>query len=114
MPRYGTEEIIENEEEIYEEFFEERDVHKIAHYKTPKWTVLNAKARKQFITTKHVWKFGDKFWKLADRYYGDPKLWWVIAWYNQMPTEANAKKGQIVYIPNPLSSVLSFFYYGSI
>lgn len=114
MPRHGTEDLIENKEELYEEFFDERDVNFIVHYRTPKWTPLDAEARSQFATTKHVWKMGDKWWKLASEYYGDPKLWWVLAWYNQSPTEASVKKGQIVYIPRPLNSVLSFFNYGSI
>jgi len=114
MPRHGTENLIENEEEIYEELFEERKINKILHYATPRWPPLDAKARKLFSTQKHVWKMGDKWWKLASEYYGDPKLWWAIAWYNQSPTEANIKKGQIVYIPKPINSVISFFNYGSI
>jgi len=114
MPRHGSEHLIENEEEIYEEFFEERGVNKILHYRSPRWPPLDAKARQQFTSIKHVWKLGDKWWKLSSQYYGDPKLWWVLAWYNQSPTEANLKKGQIVYVPQPISSVLSFFNYGSI
>ena len=114
MPRHGTEEIIKNEEELYEEFFDERGVNHITHYATPAWPRLDAKARRQFTSLKHVWKPGDRYWKLASEYYGDPKLWWAIAWYNQKPTESLIKEGQLLYIPQPISSVLSFFKYGSI
>ena len=64
MPRHGTEELIENTEELYEELFEERDVNFIVHYKSPRWTPLDAKARSQFASVKHVWKMGDKWWNL--------------------------------------------------
>ena len=114
MPRHGTEDLIENKEEIYEEFFEERGINKIVHYKTPRWTPLDSKARQQFSSIKHSWKLGDSWWRLANQYYEDPKLWWVLAWYNQMPTEAGIKQGQIIYVPQPINSVLSFFDYGSI
>ena len=40
-----------------------------------------------------MWKLGDRFYKLADQYYGDPTLWWIIAWYNRMPTESHAEGG---------------------
>jgi nucleoid-associated protein YgaU len=56
---------------------------------------------------------GDRYWKLASRYYGDPKLWWAIAWYNQRPTEAHLKAGTKIFIPQPIDKVLSYFNYGS-
>tara|TARA_R100001594_G_scaffold132771_1_gene173132 strand:- start:416 stop:760 length:345 start_codon:yes stop_codon:yes gene_type:complete len=113
MPRHGSENLTENQEELYEEFFQDRGLTKITHYRTPKWRRLTVKARRLFTSRKHTWTLGDKYWKLANQYYGDPKLWWVIAWYNQKPTEFHVKAGYTIYIPQPIEDVLSFFNYGS-
>jgi len=113
MSRHGTEDIFENSNEFYEEFFEERDVLKITHYRTPRWPPLTARVRSRFTKQKHVWKLGDRYYKLAKQYYGDPKLWWVIAWYNEKPTEGHLKLGMSIFIPFPLSKLMSYFNYGS-
>ena len=106
MARHGTENTRENNEELYEEFIEKRGVSKITHYRTPQWPRLTARVRKQFTRQKHTWKAGDKFWKLAAEYYGDSKLWWVIAWYNGIPTEAEANTGDVLEIPLDLQEAL--------
>jgi len=113
MARHGTENTRENNEELYEEFIEKRGVSKITHYRTPQWPRLTARVRKQFTRQKHTWKAGDKFWKLAAEYYGDSKLWWVIAWYNEKPTEAHVKPGGTLFIPFPLEKILSYFEIGA-
>ncbi len=113
MPRHGTESLIKNENELYEEFFEEREVNHIVHYTTPSWPPLTPDVRNQFTYANHTWTLGDRYWKLASRYYGNPKLWWVIAWYNEKPTEAHIKAGFNIYIPQPIDKVLSYFNYGS-
>jgi hypothetical protein len=56
----------------------------------------------------HMWSHGDQYWKVAAEHYSDPKLWWVIAWYNQRPTEHHFALGDIVHIPKPLSKILSY------
>ena len=114
MPRHGSEKLTRNEEELYEEFFEERGVKGITHYRTPRWPRLTPKVRGRFIREKYVWKLGDSYWKLANEFYGDPKLWWVLAWYNQAPTEGHMKIGTVLYIPRPITKVLSFFNFGSV
>jgi hypothetical protein len=114
MPRHGSEDLIRNEEELYEEFFEERGVKRITHYKTPRWSRLTPKVRSQFIREKYVWKLGDSYWKLANEFYGNSKFWWVLAWYNQAPTEGHMKVGNTLYVPRPIAKVLSFFKFGSV
>lgn len=57
-------------------------------------------------TDTHIWKYGDRFYKLAFNYYGDPNLWWVIAWYNGYPTEANVKLGDVLEIPLNLEETI--------
>ena len=50
---------------------------------------------------------GDKLYKFAHEYYGDPNLWWVIAWYNNKPTDAHFKLGETVYIPRELEVAIN-------
>ena len=44
----------------------------------------------------------------AHEYYGDSRLWWVIAWYNKTPTESHVSLGSVLSIPNPISKVLKY------
>jgi len=54
-----------------------------------------------------TWSVGQRFYKLADKYYGDPQYWWVIAFFNKTPTEQSLNLGDAVQIPLPLELVLS-------
>lgn len=53
-----------------------------------------------------VYKTGDRLYKFAYKYYGDVDLWWVIAWYNNKPTDSHFKLGDVVYIPRELDVAL--------
>jgi len=55
--------------------------------------------RANIATTTHVWTAADRYYNLAARYYGDPKLWWIIAWYNGRPTEGDISPGDLITIP---------------
>jgi nucleoid-associated protein YgaU len=113
MSRYDSAKKGINDNEFYEEFREERNIRKIEQYRTPDFPVLTAQIRQRFVTTRHIWKMGDSYWKLASKYYGDPSLWWVIAWYNEKPTESHATAGGVILIPSPVEEVVSFFHYGA-
>ena len=56
----------------------------------------------------HIWKTGDRYYKLAAAYYGRPQLWWVIALYNQKPTEGHLKIGDVIKIPTSLDLLLYY------
>ena len=57
-------------------------------------------------TTLHIWKYGDRLYKLANKYYGDSRYWWVIAWWNSFPTEASITLGTPLRIPLNLEQAL--------
>jgi len=105
--RYDNARPFDNTEEIYEEFFEERDVNYIRQFRTGMLTHPTVADRASLQRITHIWTLGDRLSKLAHKYYGDPSLWWIISWYNQRPTEAHFKIGARSRIPTPLSSVLS-------
>ena len=57
----------------------------------------------------HTWKQGDKLYKLADTYYGDSSLWWLIGWFNKKPTDNLFNLGDTVEIPLPVQNALSIY-----
>ena len=63
--------------------------------------------RASLRTTAHMWKYGDRFYTLANKYYGDVDYWWVIAWYNGAPTEANVQTGDVIFIPLDIEAALT-------
>ena len=83
-----------------------RGLEQVNQYSTPKFRHPDANDIANFSVINHVWKTGDRYFKLAHEYYGDPEMWWVIALYNQKPTEFHAKLGDVLYIPTPLETVL--------
>lgn len=78
----------------------------MVHYATPKLYNPTARDRATVKTTKHLWKYGDRLYKLAYQYYGDENFWWVIAWYNGYPTEAHIKTGSILWVPLNIEAAL--------
>ena len=104
--RYRNRFITSNSDEMYSDLLEERDVDSIQQYTT----ALNIDLTKlQGITTvTHVWKTGDRYFKLANQYYGRPELWWIIALYNKKPTEGSLKRGDLVFIPTPVEALLNY------
>jgi len=71
----------------------------IQHYETPIMHNPSVNERAVIQTTAFLWKYGSRLYNLAERFYGDPEYWWVIAWYNSVPTEAHIKTGDVIYIP---------------
>jgi nucleoid-associated protein YgaU len=108
MSRFSRRKIYNNRLELYEQLAEERDTKYFRQFETPRLRYPTAKEISEFSIRKHVWKSGDKFYKLAHEYYGDSKLWWVIAWYNKTPTESHVPNGSVLSIPLPIQKVLKY------
>ena len=59
-----------------------------------------AKTDREFYTfVEHVWKRGDRLFKLARTYYDNEDVFWMIGLFNRKPTDAHYKFGDIVLIP---------------
>lgn len=54
----------------------------------------------EYGITEHVWSHGDKLYKLANQYFGDRNLFWIIGLFNNKPTDSHYSYGDVVYIPN--------------
>ena len=113
MSRYRPLNTFVNEGGIYQEFLDDRGISKLRQFRTAQWPVLTNEIRDGFSTKSHIWSISDNYWKLANQFYGDSKLWWVIAWFNRRPTEAHNSVGDMIKIPAPIEELLSLFNYGA-
>jgi hypothetical protein len=72
MPtRYDKYRILNNASEYYEPLRKSRGLKNIRHYETPYLENPSVSARMRTPATSHIWKYGDRFYKLADQYYND-------------------------------------------
>jgi len=88
---------------------ENRGAKVIDMYETPIMHHLTNDQIAQLNPTPHIWKLGDKFYKLAFEHYGDASMWYVIAWFNKKPTDGNVVVGEVVYVPHPLEDIMAYY-----
>jgi hypothetical protein len=111
--RFGTRTILSIEKDeateskkIYKQYLEDRDLNNIVYYSTPDIKKMNMDDLAYLDLDMHIWSLGDRYFKLASNYYGNPSYWWIIALVNDAPTEAHLEIGQIVHIPRNLEQVM--------
>lgn len=104
--RNKKQDVIENDSEFYKELYERRGLKRIAHYETPIFRHPTISQRASIASVGYIWGYGDRFYKLANQYYGDVRFWWVIAWWNGYPTEANVQTGDFLDIPLDINAAL--------
>ena len=107
--RYNNRKTFVNEEEVHDELRSSRDRKQIGQYETPRLRDISDAQRSRLGRKEHIWSHGDKYWKLASRYYNDPQYWWVIAWFNYKPTEAHCKIGDTIQVPFPIDKVVKYY-----
>ena len=111
IDRYANKIIYRNDLEQYKDFFDQRKVKFIRHFPTAvlKHPSSSNVPSGDISVLSRVWVQGDRLYKIAEQYYEDPALWWVIAWWNKTPTEAHIKLGDVINIPTPLREVLRVY-----
>lgn len=109
VSRYELRRLIQNNSSLYSELFAKRGVKFINQYSSPEFPSDALDKTKEFMYSYHIWKQGDRLYKLAHEHYGDSSLWWVIALLNQKPTENHFAVGDLVLIAKPLNKVLEVF-----
>ena len=107
--RYDSRIAFTNNDAIYLEQFARRRTNLIAHYATPNITYPDLEELRGLTILTHIWKVGDRFYKISDLYYDDPGYWWILAWFNQKPLETDIKLGEVLDIPLPLDNLMSHF-----
>ena len=100
MPNYTNKKIATLPKELFFEPLEERGRNDVKITRTKTFEAL---AGLEFeVMTEHVWSSYDKLFKLSNKYYGTPDLWWVIGIANSKPTDGHYSIGDVVLIPrNP-------------
>ena len=82
-----------------------RDKSGVRVYNTTFYPSIPIDDSDQFIYT----KFGDRVDALANEYYGDVTLWWIISKANGIKGQAGLKPGQLLRIPGQVEEILSNF-----
>ena len=109
VSRYDNVEEFANNNQIYKTILKDRGVKQIVQYGTRNLKFPTGEQITELNILSHTWKYGDRYYRLAHEHYGDPNLWWVIAFFNQKPTEAHYTIGDTIYIPNDYTQVVNFF-----
>ena len=100
-PRYDLRTTIEHDSEFYRKKRKDRGAEKrIVHFTAPKFELLTDDVFDQLTLEFEYWGVGSRFYKLADKHYGDPNLWWIIAFFNRKPTDFHVKIGETIAIPS--------------
>ena len=105
MARNNKDRILVNSSEYYKPLRKSRNLKLIQHFETPRLYHPTVEDRRNVITEAYLWSYGDRYYKLAHDYYSDSNLWWIIAWFNGYPTEAEIENGSIIEIPIDLEQV---------
>lgn len=108
IKRYKNRKINYNNSELISKILELKNIDSIRHYISPQFKIPTYLDRIKIKTIGSVWKRGDKLSKYAEKYYNDPKLWWVIAMYNNKPTDAHFTIGDVFYIPTDLNNLFQY------
>ena len=104
--RYDRRALFSNTDELYEQILDKRGVTSIRHYNTARLAYPTEEEMRDLTKISHIWSTGSRYYKLAAQYYGDPTYWWIIAQFNQRPTEAHIELGDVIFIPLPLQTIL--------
>ena len=108
--RYNGRGLFINDEMSYQEsFFDKRDIQQLTQYETARFYYPSIRERQSMSVATINWTATSKLYNLAHQYYGDPSLWWIVAWYNQKPTEAHFNIGDIIYVPTDYGEIMSLF-----
>jgi hypothetical protein len=107
--RYKNTDYFNNNYPIYENVLEERGVKSINQYATTSFKHLTASQKESLVTKEIVWEYADRLDKIASREYGSASYWWIIARYNNKPTDAHFERGDTVLVPHPLNLILGYY-----
>lgn len=105
IDRYKNRTLLRNDTEEYSKVFEEKGVKFINQYATPEFSYFTNQQLARITYFNHVWAAGDRLYKLADKYLGDHRNWWIILRFNRLRNETQIKAGDILKIPKNIEEV---------
>jgi hypothetical protein len=107
--RYKNTRYFNNNYSIYENVLEERGVKFVRQYATTSFKHLTTAQKGSLVEKQISWEYGDRLDKVASREYNDASYWWIIARYNNKPTDAHFERGDIILVPHPLNLILGYY-----
>ena len=107
--RFSIRRTFVNNSVSYQEQLDNRNVRFINQYGSPKYRYPSVEQISSLTIQKEIWAVGMRFYKLADQYYNDVEMWWLIPWFNKKPLETDFKVADIILIPTPLDRVLGLY-----
>lgn len=107
--RYRNRTIFNNDDKIYDDMLEDRALKFFRQYESSHFRKLTPEEEESITVINEVWQMGDRLYKYAEEYYGDPTYWWVIGRYNEKPTDSHFKIGDVVYIPVPRQLIVKYY-----
>ncbi len=102
MSRFSNRTVAHNDHEMYQDTHEKRGVKHIKQYATVEFKRLTDEQLNSIRYHKYYWTVGDRYWTLAQKYYNDKSLWWIIARFNNKPTEGHVSPGDEIRIPKDI------------
>jgi len=97
-----------NSDPLYRDYLRDRQVGFIRQYTYPFLAYPTPEQIRNLNLITHIWTQGDRFYKLAMTHYSSYRHWWIVPWFNQKPLESDYKLGEVIYIPKPLETILSY------
>ena len=104
--RYDKNDLVTTTSFEHPDLLDKRGVRTVNHYSFTKFKTLRIKDIANVNIVIHTWQSSDRFFKLANKYYGDSTYWWIIAYFNNKPLETDLNLGDEVEIPVPLERIL--------
>lgn len=102
IDRNEKRDILLNNHKLYKKKLRERGIKSFRHYSKMKLTKVTPDDMANLTIIDHIFVTGDSLAKLAFKYYGDTRYWWIIAVFNEKPIDNLIKIGDIMHIPLPL------------
>tara|TARA_R100000008_G_scaffold83989_1_gene70316 strand:- start:677 stop:1027 length:351 start_codon:yes stop_codon:yes gene_type:complete len=91
--------------EMFKQVKSSRNLDEIRILSTSKFNRITDSDLEDIEFDSYTWSRGDRFYKLAADFYGQVDYWWVIALFNNAPTEQHVTIGTEIFIPTNPESV---------
>jgi hypothetical protein len=98
-----------NDNKLYEEYFDKKNMRGFRQYTSAEYNEVSQAQKDDVSSQIHIWKAGDRFYKLAFEYYGKSEYWWIIALFNNTPTESHVSRGDDILIPLDYERVIRLY-----
>ncbi len=102
IDRNEKRDILLNNHELYKRKLKNRGIKAFRHFSKMKMSKVKPEDMGSLTIIDHIFATGDSLSKLAYKYYGDTRYWWIIAVFNEKPIDNLIKNGDTMHIPLPL------------